>query len=232
MQQTSRRNFVTASLAGLPMLAYASSAAPAAPATQAAASAQNKNVLVDPVLEQTFATLRELAAEGEAKPSSRKASARAIEATLGVQAAHIALHYDPQLQRALRRRQGRIGRAALIDELVRSAHDHQRHNVTHEQVEVVLTKLEQGGFAGCLRDVQRALRVARLNAPDPVQAAALLPAQYDFCSDLRWVIEVAEQAAAIICSIAVLEPTWALEPFCAAAGLAVATYKAMQWLWC
>ena len=231
MQQTSRRQFVAASLAGLPMLAHASAAAPAALSTQAA-SGQPRNVLVDPVLEQTFQTLRELAAEGQAKPSSRKASARAIEATLGVQAAHIALHYDPQLQRALRRRAARVGRAALIDELVRSAHDHQRHTVTHEQVEVVLTKLEQGGFAGCLRDLQRALSAARLNAPDAVQAASLLPAQYDFCSDLRWVIEIAEQAAAIICSIAMLEPTWALEPFCAAAGLAVATYKAMQWMWC
>jgi hypothetical protein len=232
MQQTSRRQFVTASLTGLPMLAFASPAAPAALTSQAAAASQGRAILVDPVLEQTFDTLRELAAEGEAKPSSRKASARAIEATLGVQAAHIALHYDPQLQRALRRRKARVGRAALIDEMVRSAHDHKRHNVTHEQVDLVLTKLEQGGFAGCLRDLQRALRVARLNAPDAIQAAALLPAQYDFCSDLRWVIEAAEQAASIICALAMLEPTWALEPFCAAAGLAVATYKAMQWLWC
>ena len=232
MQQTSRRQFVTASLAGLPMLAYASPAAPAALAPQAAPAGQGRNILVDPVLEQTFATLRELAAEGEAKPSSRKASARAIEATLGIQAAHIALHYDPQLQRALRRRRARVGRAALVDEMVRSAHDQKRHTVTHEQADLVLTKLEQGGFSGCLRDVQRALRAARLNAPDAIQAAALLPGQYDFCADLRWVIDIAEQAAAIICSLAVLEPTLALEPFCAAAGLAVATYKAMQWLWC
>ncbi len=231
MHQTSRRQFVAASLAGLPMLAHASSA-PAALTPQAASAGQGRNLLVDPVLEQTFMTLRELAAEGEAKPSSRKASARAIEATLGVQAAHIALHYDPQVQRALRRRQARVGRAALIDEMVRSAHDHKRHNVTHEQVDVVLTKLEKGGFSGCLRDLQRALRAARLNAPDAVQAAALLPGQYDFCADLRWVIEIAEQAAAIICAIAVLEPTFAMEPFCAAAGLAVAMYKAMQWLWC
>jgi hypothetical protein len=232
MQQTSRRQFVTASLAGLPMLAYATPAAPSALAPQAAARAQAGAALVDPVLDQTLTTLRELVAEGEARPASRKASARAIEATLGVQAAHIGLHYDAQIQRALRRRQARVGRAALIDEMVRSAHDHQRHNVTHEQIEVVLTKLEQGGFSGCLRDLQRALRATRLNAPDPIQAAALLPGQFDFCADLRWVIEIAEQAAAIICSIAVLEPTLALEPFCAAAGLAVATYKAMQWWWC
>jgi len=231
MQQTSRRQFVTASFAGLPMLAYASASAPAV-LTQAPSRGQGGPLLVDPVLDQTLATLRELVAEGDAKPASRKASARAIEATLGVQAAHIGLHYDPQLQRALRRRQGRVGRAALIDELVRSAHDQQRHTMTHEQVDLVLTKLEQGGLSGCLRDLQRALRTARLNAPDAIQAAALPAGQYDFCADLRWVIEIAEQAAAIICAIAVLEPTLALEPFCAAAGLAVAIYKAMQWWWC
>jgi hypothetical protein len=231
MQQTSRRQFVAASLAGIPLLAHASSA-PAALAPQAASPGRGKNILVDPVLEQTINTLRELIAEGDAKPSSRKASTRAIEATLSVQAAHIGLHYDSRLQGALRRRQARVGRAALVDEMVRSAHDHQRHNVTHEQVDLVLTKLEQGGFAGCLRDLQRALRAARLNAPDAVQAAALLPGQYDFCADLRMIIDIAEQAASIICSIALLEPTWALEPFCAAAGLAVAMYKAMQWWYC
>ena len=73
---------------------------------------QGGPVLVDPVLDQTITTLRELVAEGDAKPASRKASARAIEATLGIQAAHIGLHYDAQLQRGLRRRQARVGRAA------------------------------------------------------------------------------------------------------------------------
>jgi hypothetical protein len=161
---------------------------------------------------------------------SRKASAP--EVTLGVQAAHIALHYDPQLQRALRRRQARVGRAALIDEMVRSAREHKHDVVTHELVDTVLTKLEQGGFAGCLRDLQRALRAARLNAPDAFQAATLRPAQYDFCADCRMMIEFAEVAMGIICSIAVLEPTLALEPFCAAAGLIVASYKLMYWWWC
>ena len=115
--------------------------------------------------------------------------------------------------------------------MVRSAHGHKHHAVTHELVDAVLTKLEQGGFSGCLRDLQRTLRAARLNAPDAFQAAALAPAQFDFCADVRRVIEVAEVAAGIICSIAVLEPTLALEPFCAAAGLVVASYKAMEW-WC
>ena len=232
MQQKSRRQFVTASLAGLPMLAYSSSATTAAFAPQAASRGQSGPVLVDPVLDQSITTLRELVAEGDAKPASRKASARAIEATLGIQAAHIGLHYDAQLQRGLRRRQARVGRAALIDEMVRSARDHNHHTVTHELVDTVLTKLEQGGFSGCLRDLQRALRAARLNAPDAVQAATLRPAQFDFCSDVRMMIEFAETAMGIICAIAVLEPTLALEPFCAAAGLILASYKALQWWWC
>jgi hypothetical protein len=214
------------------MLAHSSTAAPAAFAPQAAARGPGGPILVDPVLDQTITTLRELVAEGDAKPSLRKESARAIEVTLGIQAAHIGLHYDGQVQRGLRRRQARVGRSVLIDEMVRFAHDHQHHTVTHERVDAVLTKIEQGGFAGCLRDLQRALRAARLNTPDAVQAATLRPAQFDFCSDVKMMIEAASIAAGIICAIAALEPTLALEPFCAAAGLILASYKAMQWWWC
>lgn len=214
------------------MLAYAGSAAPAAFAPQAAARGQGGAILVDPVLDATSTAVRELVAEGEAKPALRKASTRAIEAILGIQAAHIGLHYDAQVQRGLRRRQARVGRAALIDEIVRSAHEHQNHTVTHDRVDAVMAKLEQDGFAGCLRDLQRALRAARLNAPDAFQAAALLPAQFDFCADVKMMIEAATVAAEIICAIAVLEPTLALEPFCAAAGLVLAGYKALQWWYC
>ena len=231
MQQTSRRQFVATSLAGLPMLAYAGSAATAAAAPQSAA-AQSGAILVDPVLDQSINTLRELVAEGTARPASRKESARAIEATLGIQAAHIGLHYDAQVQRALRRRQGRAGRAALLDEMVRSARAHKNDAVTHELVDDVLTRLERGGFSNIIRDLQRALRGARLNAPDALQAAAFAPAQFDFCSDVQRAIETAEIAAGIICAMAVLEPTLALEPFCAAAGMVLAAYKAMKWWWC
>lgn len=231
MQQTSRRQFVAASIAGLPMLAHAGAASSGPLAPQAAASG-GQAILVDPVLDQTIAAMRELVAEGDARPASRKASARAIEATLGIQAVHIAQHYDAQLQRGLRRRQARVGRAALLDDLVRSAHTRHGRTVTHEQVEQVLTQLEQGGFAGCLREMQRALRVARLNAPDAVQAVKAGLVQFDFCSDVKRAIEMAENAASIICALAVLEPTWALEPFCGAATLLVVSYKAMEWWWC
>ena len=232
MEQKSRRQFVAASLAGIPMLAYSNSAAPATFTPQAAASGQGGPLPVDPVLDRTIATARELIAEGDAKPASRKESVRALEATLGIQAAHIGLHYDAQVQRGLRRRLARVGRAALIEDVVRSARAHNSDTVTHERVEEVLTKLEQGGLSGCLRDLQRALRATRLNAPDALQAAAIRPAQYDVCSDCRMMIEAAEIAAGIICWSALLEPTLALEAFCAAAGLIVASYKAMYWWWC
>jgi len=232
MEQTSRRQFVAASLAGIPMLAYSSSATPAAFAPPAASSGQGGPILVDPVLDGTITTLRELVAEGEAKPASRKQSARAIEAILGIQAAHIGLHYDGQIQRALRRRQARVGRAVLIDEMVRFAHDRNHHTVTPELVDSALTKFAQDGFSGCLRDLQRALRAVRLNAPDALQAATLRPAQFDFCADCRMMIQAAEIYAGFICAFAALEPTLALEPFCAAAGLIVASYKLMYWWWC
>jgi hypothetical protein len=45
-------------------------------------------------------------------------------------------------------------------------------------------------------------------------------------------IEWAEMAAGLICSIAILEPTLAIEPFCAAATLILASYKALYWWWC
>ena len=230
--EKSRRQFVAASLAGFPMLAYSGSAAPAAFASQGRGPEPGGPILVDPVLDSTITSVRELVAEGDAKPASRKPNARAIEAVLGIQVAHIGLHYDAQVQRALRRRQARVGRAVLIDELVKSAHDRKHHAVTPELVDAALTKLTQDGFSGCLRDLQRALRAARLNAPDAVQAATLRPAQYDFCTDCKMMIEATSMAAEIICAIAFLEPTLGLEPFCAAAGLLVAAYKAMYWWWC
>lgn len=230
MEHTSRRQFVAASLAGLPMLAHATATAVAAP-SQAARAAQAAPALVDPVLERSIATVRELVAEGDARPSSRKASARAIEATLGIQAAHVRLHYDAPIQRALRRRETRVGRSALIEEIVKATRDRNHHDVTHELVDTALTSLARDGFSGALRELQRAVRAARLNAPDAVQAAALT-GQFDFCADVRRAIELAEIAAGIICAIAVLEPTLGGEPFCAAAGLLVAAYKAMEWWWC
>ena len=228
MQQPSRRQFVAASLAGLPMLAQAGTAAPFLP-LQAAAAGQPAVGTGDPVLDQTIANVRELIAEGDANPGARKQATRAIEATLGVQAAHIAVHYDPQIQRGLKRCEARLGRAAFVEEVVRHARHRGQLEVTHDAVDTALTTLKKHGVAGVVLDLQRALRGARLHAPDAVQAAALRLAQYDFCADVRWMIELFEIIAGIICMIAFAEPTWALEPFCAAAQAYVVYLKGLRW---
>jgi len=231
MQQPSRRQFVAASLAGLPMLAQASTAAPLLP-LQAAGAGKPGIGTGDPILDQTLANLRELVAEGDANPGARKQAARAIEATLGVHAAHVAATYDARVQRGLKRCEARLGRAGLIEEVVRHARQGGRHDVTHDAVDTALTTLEKQGVAGSVRDLQRAVRAARLRALDGIQAAAWRPAQYDFCADVMWVLEIAELVAGIVCFIAFAEPTFALEPFCAAAAAYVVYVKALKWWFC
>ena len=227
MQQPSRRQFVAASLAGLPMLAQVSSAAPFLPAQAAAAKPAIRTG--DPVLDQTLTTLRDLVAEGDANPGSRKQAARAIEATLGVHAAHVAATYDPRVKRALKQCEARFGRAGVIEEVLRHARQGGRHDLTPDGVDTALKVIEQHGVAGSVRDLQRAIRAARLSTPDALQAAAWRPAQYDFCADVLWVLELAELAAGIICFIAFAEPTWFLEPFCAAAAAYVVYVKGLKW---
>ena len=105
--QPSRRQFVTASLAGLPLLVSGTVVASQARGGKAPPRA------ADPVLDHITANLRELVAEGEATPAARPGAARGIEATLGVLAAHLETYYDPPLMQALRRHETRVGRAAL-----------------------------------------------------------------------------------------------------------------------
>lgn len=210
------------------MLTHASTAAPFRP-PQAASAATPAVRTGDPVLDHTLTTLRDLVAEGDANPGARKQCARAIEATLGVHAAHVAATYDPRVRRALKQCEARFGRAGLVEEVLRHTRQGGRHDLTHEAVETGLATLEKHGVAGSVRDLQKAIRAARLSAPDALQAAAWLPAQYDFCADIRWVLEIAELVAGIICFIAFAEPTWALEPFCAAAAAYVVYVKGLKW---
>ena len=231
MQQPSRRQFVAASLAGLPMLVQSSTAA--APRLPPQAGGAGAPALTgDPVLDQTVASLRELVAEGEAKPESRREIGRAIEATLGLHAAHVAANYDARIQRGLKLAEARLGRAALVEQVLRHARHNGRHGITHEAADAMLTKLAKHGYAGAVRDLQKALRAARLQSPEGLRAVTLTGSQYDFCLDVKWMIELAEFAAGMICMFAAMEPTLALEPFCVAAQATVLAYKAMQWWWC
>ena len=142
----------------------------------------------DPVLEQIIADLRELKSEVEADRAPRKQTMRAIESTLGIQAAHFNAHYDTHVRTALRRREARLGRAGFVQELLNVAHDRKQHDVTYQAIDAALTRLDERGVSGVLRDVRQAIRNIRLNAPDGLQPATLRGMQFDYCSDLRWMI--------------------------------------------
>jgi hypothetical protein len=217
----SRRQFVAA-IAAVPLF-------PRAAVAQSRPSAAGG----DPVLDGIVAELRQLSAEFEREPRSRKAAMRAMESTLEVGATHLSAHYDAGFRRALRRQLAARGRQALVQELMNQAHAAKNHNVTHDALDAALTRMEQRGLSGCFRDVRQTLRTIRLQAPEAVQLAALPSGgQFDYCSDLRWMIEINEAAVAIACGIALLEPTPLGEAACGALTLNLGLLYAQRVFWC
>lgn len=222
---TNRRHFV-GSLVGVPLLLGS------APAFSLTTQPVNR----DPVLDQILADFRDLTAEAKARPDNRKATLRALETSLAIQAAHVSAHYDSHIQNSLKRRIARVGRATVVNEAVAFGHGDrnggQHPSVTFEAVEAAFTLLAQRGYAGILRDAQRALRQVRLQAPDAVQAVSVRSAQFDYCLDLRWQIQMLEAAMALTCSLALVEPTPFLEAGCAAQGIVLAGLLIQQMWWC
>ncbi|MGH9219886.1 MAG: hypothetical protein ACRD1W_11325 [Vicinamibacterales bacterium] len=217
-----RRQFV-ASLAGVPMLLQS---------VTAAQRGGSRAGFSDPVLEQIIADLRELKSEVEADLAPRKQTLRALETTLGIQAAHMSAHYDASVRTALRRRESRLGRPGFVQELLNLAHDRKQHDVTYQTLDAALTRLNERGISGSLRDVKQAIRNIRLNAPDGLQPAALRAMQYDYCSDLQWQIQMMEAVVAIACGIAFLEPTVGGEIACGAMTLALGLLYAQRAWFC
>jgi hypothetical protein len=186
----------------------------------------------DAVLEQIIADLRELKAEVEADKAPRKHTLRAIETTLGIQAAHLSVHYDAHVRTALRRRLARRGRPGFVQELLNLAHDRKQHDVTYQSLDAALTRVNERGVSASLRDVRQAIRNIRLHAPDGLQPAALRAMQFDYCSDLRWQIEMMEAVVAITCGIALLEPGPFGEAACGAVTLSLGLLYAQRAWWC
>jgi hypothetical protein len=214
----SRRQFV-ASLSALPFLSQGAGAQPRGPAS------------ADPVVDQVVADLQALSNEFETQPRTRKATLRALESTLSVASAHFAAHYDATFRSSLRRRQGRVGRDAVIDDAITRSRD-KSHEVSRESVESAMQRLEQRGLSGCFRDVQETVKRIRLQAPEQMQAVALPAAQFDYCADLNWQIEMTEAALGIICGIAILEPTPGGEAICGAVTLLLGILQAARYWWC
>jgi hypothetical protein len=125
-----------------------------------------------------------------------------------------------------------VGRANFVHEIVTMAHDKKHHDVTYENVDAQLTRLEQRGVAAVVRDIQQTIRKLRRDAPDQFNLAALGRAQFDYCSDLNWMIRQTEAAVSIACGIAILEPTPAGEAACGAITLALGLLYAQRSWWC
>ena len=213
MQQTSRRQFVAASLAGLPMLAHCERRPRLPFAPQAARCADRARAYwsIRCWIETITTAARAGRRRGRQAVPSRKASARAI----GSHPRRSGRAHRPALRShagaaRLRRRQARVGRAALIDEMVRSARDHKRHVGDARSSSTRRSRnWSRAGSRVCLRDLQRCASRRRASTRrTPSRQRRFGPAQFDFCADVRMTIELAEVAAGIICSIAVLEPTW------------------------
>ena len=198
MNQPSRRQFVSASLAGLPVLASGTATLVGISSRTLTASAQQSNSMTDHVLDAIMADFRALRREGDEKPAQRRNILRATESLTGLLAAQLGQQYDPDLKRAIRQQLQRKGRQALVQEITAMAN---KPEITHEKIDAMLTWLQRDGIRGVLLDAQKGLRRMRENMPDYLQARSTT--QYDFCADLHWIISIAESAAAIACAIAV-----------------------------
>jgi hypothetical protein len=200
---------------------------PATRATQAQSQSS------DPVLDSIIADFQQLRREGDEKPGQRRGAVRAAEALTGILAAHLAQRYDPAMKRTIRQQLRAKGRQALVQELTTRAN---KPDITHERVDAMLTRFEQDGMGGVLRDVQKGLKRMRENMPDyaqvrAVKAEAFVTTQYDFCQDLNWMIQMTEMMAALACGIAQGFAGLNPEADAACAGLTVtlAMYLAMKW---
>lgn len=237
MHQPSRRRFVTASLAGLPILAggtaslFGSSLTLNAAQPRGLVSKPEAGVQSPPnsdaVLDAIVADFRELRREGDGKPGLRRGAVRGIETLTGVLAAHLGKHYDPEMKRGIRQQLQRKGRQAFVQDITTRAN---KPEFTHEKVDAMLTRLERDGLGGVFRDIQKGIKRMRDNMP-PDYLQVRSATQWDFCSDLRWFIEMAEMSAAVACAIAMgmggSNPL--ADAACVAATTALAGYLAMKW---
>ena len=177
----------------------------------------------DPVLDALLADFAELKREGDAKPSSRKGAARGMETLTGVLAAHMGKHYDPDLKRGMRQQIRLHGRQALVQDIVTRAN---KPEFTHEKVDAMLTRLERDGMSGILRDLQKTMKRVRESLPPDVMQVRST-AQFDFCADVRWMVDIAEFSAALACGVAWVGPAAAAA--CSGASVYLAGVLALKW---
>jgi hypothetical protein len=225
MNQPSRRQFFGASLAGLPVIVGLGTDLFGTPKPSFASQPQSPRS-ADPVLESMVAELDGLRKEGDAKPSARKGIMRATEALTGAMAVHLGQHYDPQLKANIKRLG--LNRQDFVQQVATKLNNPE---FTDEKVEAALKLLQRDGLQEVLLEARRVCKRVRENAPEVLQVKM----QYDYCADLRWMIDLAEMMAAIACVIAIYEggTNFAADGACGAMQLQVAVMRGFAaWFGC
>ena len=146
-----------------------------------------------------------------------------METLTGVLAAHLGKHYDADLKRGMRQQLRQQGRQAFVQDIVTRAN---KPEFTHEKVDAMLTRLERDGMSGILRDLQKSMKRVRESLPPDVMQVRST-AQFDFCADVRWMVEIAEFSAALACGIAWIGPAAAAA--CSGASVYLAGVLALKW---
>jgi hypothetical protein len=223
-----RRNFAAAVAVPVGALALPVVQA-AAQATRAQGNLRAPRALRDPVMTQLHNDIHGLVAEANARPLGRKASLRAIESLLAVEATHFAQHYDAGLSRSLAqgvRASG--GKDALIARLLQS---NPNPAYTLDQYRQGLDLLEHAPMSAVIRQAVINVREVREKAPD-LALAGYRPVVYMNCSDLLRTAEHYTWLAGVLGMFALVEPGPFFEAGLLAAGTVAAAYRAAYWMSC
>lgn len=185
--------------------------------------------LQDPVLTQLHADIQELASEARANPTGRKASLRAIESLLAVEATHFGQHYDAGLSALLGQGVRTSGGAdALVARLLQA---NPSAAYTPDQYRKGLDLLLEAPLSVWIRQTAGHLREIREKAP-ALALAGYRPAIYMNCSDLLRSIEHWTWVGGIIGMGALVEPGPFFEAGLLAVGTVIAGYQLAYWISC
>jgi len=242
---STRRQFVTATMAGLPVLMYT----PASAAQGRRGPAHPE----EPVLQQIGDELTRTYNELKDNPK-RVDSLRAFESALRLHAAHAtAAGHNDLIKTALAKRIKERGRDVVIDEVVSDTHTAHRREaeikrrfpaftfdpryaaaepVAREQVDRVVGDLLRGGFTAAL--VGLADQVKALNeklAAAQVQGnARVVRRDESDCYYARVAAEYANALLGMVCALAVFQPEFAA--VCAVMGMEVAIMQIVAMIAC
>lgn len=241
---STRRQFVTATIAGIPVLMYT-------PASEA--QGRQGAHPDEPVLQQIGDELIRTYNELKDNPK-RVDSLRAFESALRLHAAHAtAARHNDLIKTALAKRIKERGRDVFIDEVASDTHGVHRRDaeikrrfpgfrtdsryaatepMTRDQVDRVTGDLLRGGFAAALvglADQVKALNEKLAAAPAQGNARVVRRDESD-CYYARMAAEYANALLGMVCALAVFQPEFTA--VCAVMGMEVAVMQIVAMIAC